>query len=237
MGPGRGGPDLRKVVAFSQIRLATPIAAASVHAAPSDHAHYNDGGALVVVLCSASKDANALANGRVRKSAGWPLFSRQWTLSMQSSLGSHQLRVPLMAFISVAVETIHTRSLVTTAAHISMLHVLTGVRSRRAYRLSSFLFNSSHEPAQTLRNAALHRTRAVAAARDDGRRALAMELVARAYTLVHRGGHMLTDGRLGAHVVLHAGHDLRRPACARWSQHQPRTCGHLNHREEAWGRV
>ena len=97
----------------------------------------------------------------------------------------------------------------------SMLHVLTGVRSRRAHRLSSFLFISSNERNWTLLNAALHRTRAVAAARDGGRSTLAMEFAARAYILVHRGDHMGADGRLGAGVVLHAGHDSRLSACAR----------------------
>ena len=102
--------------------------------------------------------------------------------------------------------------------HFSMLHVLTDVRSRRAHRLSSFLFNSSNEHNQTLLNAALHRTRAVAAARDGGRSALAMDLAARAYSLVHRGGHMVTDGRLGVRVVLHSGHYSRPPACARCTE-------------------
>ena len=63
--------------------------------------------------------------------------------------------------------------------HFSTLHVLTGVRSRRAHRLSSFLFISSDERKRTLLNAALHRTRAVAAVRDGGRSVLAMELAAR----------------------------------------------------------
>ena len=99
--------------------------------------------------------------------------------------------------------------------HFSTLHVLTDVRSRRAHRLSSFLFISSNERNQTLLNAALHRARAVAAARDGGRSVLAMELAARAYTLVHRGDHIVTDGRLGVRVVLHADHYLRLPACAK----------------------
>ena len=42
----------------------------------------------------------------------------------------------------------------------------------------------------------------------------AMEFAARAYTLVHRGDHVVTDGRLGVRVVLHADHYLRPPACA-----------------------
>ena len=88
-----------------------------------------------------------------------------------------------MAFILVAFEVTRPRSLVTTAAHFSMLHVLTGVRSQRAHRLPSFLFISSNERNWTLLNAALHRTRAVAAARDSGRSVLAMESAARAYTL------------------------------------------------------
>ena len=49
--------------------------------------------------------------------------------SQHSSLGSHQLCAPLMAFILVAFEATHPRSLVTTAAHFSILHVLTDVRS------------------------------------------------------------------------------------------------------------
>ena len=135
-GPARGGSDLTKVVKKRQIRLATPIAAASVHAAPSDRAQYIRDVALDVLLCSASTDANAVENGRVRKSTGWPHFSRQLASCMQSRLGSLQLCASLMAFILVAFEATHPRSLVTTAAHFSMLHVLTEVRSRRAHRLS-----------------------------------------------------------------------------------------------------
>ena len=99
--------------------------------------------------------------------------------------------------------------------HFSTLHVLTGVRLRRAHRISSFLFISSNERNETLLNAALHRTRVVGAARDGGHSTLAMDLASRAYSLVHRGGHMVTDGRLGVRVVLHAGHYSRPPACAR----------------------
>ena len=99
--------------------------------------------------------------------------------------------------------------------HFTMLHVLTGVHSRRAHRLSSFLFDSSNECYWTLLNAAVHRARANAATRDGGRSVIAMELAARAYSLVHRGDHIVTDGRLGVRVVLHSAHDLRLPACAR----------------------
>ena len=102
-----------------------------------------------------------------------------------------------MASILVAFEVTRPRSLVTTTAHFTMLHVLTAVRSLRGHRISSFLFNSSNECYQTLLDAAVHRARAVAAARDGGRSVLAMELAARAYTLVHRGDHMVADGRLG----------------------------------------
>ena len=76
------------------------------------------------------------------------------------------------------------------ASHFSMFHVLTDMCSRIVHRLSSFLFISSNERNQTLLNAAIHRTQAVAAARDGGRSALAIELATRAYTLVHRGAHM-----------------------------------------------
>ena len=96
-----------------------------------------------------------------------------------------------MAFILVAFEVTRPRSLVTTTALFSMLHVLTGVRSLQAHSLSSFLFTSSNERSQTLLNAALHRTRPLGAARDGGRSRLAMELAARAYSLVHRGDHMV----------------------------------------------
>ena len=102
--------------------------------------------------------------------------------------------------------------------HFSTLHVLTGVRSRRAHRISSFLFISSNERNETLLNAALHRTRVVGAARDGGHSTLAMDLASRAYSLVHRGGHMVTDGRLGVRVVLHSGHYSRPPACARCTE-------------------
>ena len=61
-------------------------------------------------------------------------FSRQWHSFMQSSLGLHQLCAPLTAFILVAFEVTHLRSLVTTTAHVIVLHVLTGVHSRRALR-------------------------------------------------------------------------------------------------------
>ena len=61
----------------------------------------------------------------------------------------------------------------------------------------------------------------------------AMDLAARAYTLVHRGGHMAMDGRLGVHVVLHAGHYLRLPACARCIQSVCDEYGRLCHRMDA----
>ena len=71
-----------------------------------------------------------------------------------------------------------------------MDHVLTDVCSSRAHRLPSFLFLSSKARKGTLLDAALHRPRAAATARDGGRSLLAMELAARASTLVHRGAHM-----------------------------------------------
>ena len=120
--------------------------------------------------------------------------------------------------------------------HFSTLHVLTGVRSRRAHRISSFLFISSNERNETLLNAALHRTRVVGAARDGGHSTLAMDLASRAYSLVHRGGHMVTDGRLGVRVVLHAGHYSRPPACARRTERLYHGHGRLGHCMDAWGR-
>ena len=138
-----------------------------------------------------------------------------------------------MAFILVAFEVTRPRSLVTTAAHFSMLHVLTGVRSQRAHRLPSFLFISSNERNWTLLNAALHRTRAVAAARDGGHSTLAMDLASRAYSLVHRGDHMVADGRLGVHVVLHAGHYSRLSACARCTLCLCHGYGGWGHRADA----
>ena len=129
-----------------------------------------------------------------------------------------QLRAALTPFIMSGLEATPPSSYSMLTIHFTMLHVLTGVRSLRAHRLSLFLFISSSQRDQTLLNAALHRTRAVAAARDGGRSALAMELAARAYTLVHRGAHVVTDGRLGARVVLYAGHDSRLPACARCTE-------------------
>ena len=118
-----------------QIRLATLSTPAVGRAAPSDRVRYNQRNAVVVVLCSASKDANALKRRCEPKTTGLSHFSRQLASCMQSSLGSLQLCAPLMAFILVAFEATHPRSLVTTAAHCSMLHVLTDVRSRRAHRL------------------------------------------------------------------------------------------------------
>ena len=74
---------------------------------------------------------------------------------------------------------------------------------------------SGEPPPSAAELAAAWRADDDAAARDGGRSALAMDLAARAYSLVHRGGHMVTDGRLGVRVVLHAGHYSRPPACAR----------------------
>ena len=126
-----------------------------------------------------------------------------------------QLGAALTPFMMGGFEAAPPRSRSMLIIHFRMLHVLTDVRSRRAHRLSSFLFNSSNEHNQTLLNAAVHRARAPAAARDGGHSTLAMDLAARAYSLVHRGAHMVTDGRLGVRVVLHAGHYSRLPACDR----------------------
>ena len=65
----------------------------------------------------------------------------------------------------------------------------------------------------------------------------AMDLAARAYTLVHRGGHMAVDGRLGARVVLHAGHYLRSPACARCTYRVCHEYDRLCHRADAQVRL
>ena len=144
-----------------------------------------------------------------------------------------QLGAASTPFIMGGFEAAPLRSRNMLIIHFSMLHVLTDVRSRRAHRLSSFLFNSSNEHNQTLLNAALHRTRAVAAARDGGRSALAMDLAARAHSLVHRGDHMVPDGRLGARVVLHAGHDSRLPACAKRTECLRHGYGDWGHRTAA----
>ena len=69
-----------------------------------------------------------------------------------------------------------------------------------------------------------------------GRSMLAMEFAARAYMLVHRGGHMDMEGRLGARVVLRAGHYSRRPGCARCTERLCHGCGRLGYCTDAQGR-
>ena len=101
--------------------------------------------------------------------SGLAQTSAERIANQHSSLGWLKLCAPLIPFIFMALETTHPRSLVTTAAHSIMIHVLTDVRSRRAHRLSSFLFISSHVRNQTLLIAALHRSRPLGAARDGGR--------------------------------------------------------------------
>ena len=134
-------------------------------------------------------------------------------------------------------EITHMRSLVITSAHSIMFQVLTGMCSSRVHRIWSGLAISSSERFGTQQKAALHRTGAVGAARDGGRSMRAMELAVRAYTLVHRGGHMAMDGRLGVRVVFHVGHDSRLPACARCTERLCHGCGRLGQCADAQGRL
>ena len=60
--------DLTFCNTLRQIRLAVPIAAAAVHAAPAGRQQYNHRTAVVVLLCSAPQNSNAFENSVYRKS-------------------------------------------------------------------------------------------------------------------------------------------------------------------------
>ena len=98
-------------------------------------------------------------------------------------------RAPMTPFISEVIEATQTRSLVTPTTPLCMCHVLTDVCSRRVLRLSARLVNSSSERIRTLLDAAVHRVRAAATARDGGRSSRAMESAAPTLTLMHRGAY------------------------------------------------
>ena len=92
------------------------------------------------------------------------------------SLQAAQRRGALMPLVMVATEATYSRSSITSSTNLCMLHVLTGVRSRRVLRMWFDLLISSSQRARTLLDAAPHRRRAAGAARDGGCSAWAVGL-------------------------------------------------------------
>ena len=189
-GPGVGGSDLTILVTLRQIRRPYHAIGADVRPRLSDPRTPTARDAR----CRSPPDAKFRpvryqpGGGTPCKTSVTPLASvDKWR---QGCLHAAQLPVASTSFIMSGFEAAPPRSRSMLASHFSMFHVLTDMCSRIVHRLSSFLFISSNERNQTLLNAAIHRTQAVAAARDGGRSALAIELATRAYTLVHRGAHM-----------------------------------------------
>ena len=133
-GPALGGSNLTISVEKRQISLVVPITAApSVHGLPVT-AYPIELFELYRSSYWASSDSTMSRQERYIKMRIQATFSRWWQSCLHSSLGLHQLCAPLTAFIFVDFEATHLRSLVTTASHFIVLHVLTGMRSRRALR-------------------------------------------------------------------------------------------------------
>ena len=134
-GPALGGSDLTICVEKRQISLVVPITAAapSVHGLPVAATPIE----LFELYRSsywASSDSTRSRQERYIKMGIQATFSRWWQSCLHRSLGLHQLCAPLTAFIFVDFEATLMRSLGTTAAHLIVLHVLTGMRVRRALR-------------------------------------------------------------------------------------------------------
>ena len=107
--------------------------------------------------------------GSLLRSTGLHSKAVQISLSCTCSLQAAQLRGAMMPLIMVAFADTFSRSSTTSAINICMLHVLTGMRSRRVLRMWSAFLISSIRQYRTLLHGGPHRPRAVAATCDFGR--------------------------------------------------------------------